>query len=99
MKTMLAGAIALAALVAPAHADVQYDRKLEAAIKAKVAETIGEIRGTFGHGDSAVFVQPDPLVTGAVASPLSRTGFQPPAAGRRGALTLAVDRKRARHIF
>lgn len=93
MKTMLACAAALAALVASANAEMRYDRKLEAAIKAKVAENIGDLRNGFDHGDSVEFVQPDPLAT--VSTPPAKPADKPQSssAQRRGALTLAVDRK------
>lgn len=95
MKTMLACASVLAALVASAGAETRYDRKLEEAVKARVAEKIGEIRGTFDHGAGAVFVQPDPIVTGSVAT----LPMETPETPRQGSLTLAVDRAPSRGIF
>ena len=98
MKTTLFCAAALAMLTASAHAEVRYDRKLEDAVKARIAETIGDIRGSFDYGVDAEFVQPDPLTTGAVpaARPSRRIDRD---AVRQGRLTLAVDRKFARHVF
>lgn len=98
MRTMLACAAALAVLAAPAQAEARYDRKLEDAVKARIAETIGDIRGSFDYGAAAEFVQPDPLVTGSV--PAARPERRIDRDGvRQGRLTLAVDRKFARHVF
>lgn len=98
MKTTLVCAAALAMLTVSAHAEARYDRKLEDAVKARIAETIGDIRGSFDYGADAEFVQPDPLVTGSV--PAARPERRIDRDGvRQGRLTLAVDRKFARHVF
>ena len=56
MKTMLVCAISIAAPMAPAAAEPRYDRKLEAAAMERVAARIGDIRGGFDSGKSAMFI-------------------------------------------
>jgi hypothetical protein len=96
---MLACAAMLAVLVTPVGAEVRYDRKLEAAAKARVAEKIGDIRGGFEHGGVAEFVQPDPLVTDAAAPGQPNARSQAAAVSRQGPLTLATDRKLTDRAF
>lgn len=99
MRTMLACAALLAVFVVSAGAEGRYDRKLEEAVKARIAEKIGDIRGGFHHGDVPQFVQPDPLTTGALAPASSAAGPQPAATPRQGSLTLATDLKPSRQAF
>ncbi len=95
MKTMLASAALFAALATSAVAEMRYDRKLEAAVKAKVAARIGAIRVGFDHGQAAVFLRlPDP------AFPASVTIAKPESdSGADGTLSLATERRATRRIF
>ncbi len=99
MRTILACAGALAVLAASAQAGERYDRKLEDAVKARIAEKIGDIRGGFDHGAGAVFVQPDALTRGGPVPSAAVRKRESRASGGQGSLTLAVDRKFARHVF
>lgn len=96
---MFACAAVLAALVAPAEAEGRYDRKLEEAVKARIAEKIGEIRGGFEHDRIPEFVQPDALTTGALAPVPFGAGIGAAVAPRQRSLILAIDAKPLRSAF
>lgn len=49
MKTMIAGAVGLLILLAPARAGAPYDVKIETAAKELIARRIGEIRPGFAY--------------------------------------------------
>jgi len=66
MKTIWVGAAFLGCLTVSAHADTQYDRKLEQAVMDIVANKMGDLRGGFSFDSKPAFVaattapQPDP---------------------------------------
>lgn len=66
MKTIWVGAAFLGCMAASAHADTQYDRKLEQAVMDIVAAKMGGLRGGFSFDSKPAFVaatvtpQPDP---------------------------------------
>jgi hypothetical protein len=90
MKFLASGAVLTAALVVPATADARYDRKLEEAVMAIVAEKIGAIRGGFAYdAKPELWTAADPMSTGAtpiVDRPISRDGWT-------NGLAIAVERK------
>lgn len=95
MKTMLACLAISATLVGSAVAEISYDRKLEAAVKAQIAARIGDIRSGFDYGRHVEFVRlPDAIVTGSVMS-----GEQGVLAGARGSLTFPIERRATRRVF
>ncbi|WP_274629795.1 hypothetical protein [Arvimicrobium flavum] len=96
MKTMLACAALFAAFATSAVAEMRYDRKLEAAVKAKVAARIGAIRAGFDHGQAAVFLRlPEAEFPASVAT------AEPESidSGAGGTLSLATERRATRRIF
>jgi hypothetical protein len=74
MKTLLSGAVILAAFAAPAAAETRYDVKLEKAVMEIVARKIGDIRGGFSVGKSTEFVQPSDATQGTMATDPVETG-------------------------
>lgn len=95
MKTVLAAIAMLAALAGAASAQTRYDRKLEEAVKARVAERIGDLRQGFGYGEPVHFVRAADALSAGAATPLPRPAAEP----RRGALSLATERGNARRVF
>lgn len=66
MKTIWVGVAFLGCLMVSAHADTQYDRRLEQAVMDIVASKMGDLRGGFSFDSKPAFVaatavpQPDP---------------------------------------
>jgi hypothetical protein len=63
----------MVALVGSASAEIRYDRKLEAAVKVRVAARIGDLRTGFDYLQPIEFVRlPEPsadlITTGSIAS-------------------------------
>jgi hypothetical protein len=99
MKTMLACLAIYATLVGSALAEVRYDRKLEAAVKARVAAKIGDIRAGFDYGKAAQFVRtPDPMVTGSVVQERSAEN-KSVLIDARGSLSFPIERRVSRRVF
>ena len=100
MKTILACAAISAALVCSAVAEGRYDRKLEAAVKAKVAEKIGDIRIGFDLRQRVEFIRlPDPITTGSVKPGYKAADRVSASRATQPKLSLAVGRKATRRVF
>ena len=99
MKTTLIFAAAIAMCATSAQAQVRYDRKLEAAIMAKVAESIGDIRGSFEYGANTAFVQPDPLAVNEEQPFPEQSSLIDTSTQSDGTLTLAVEHRSVGSIF
>lgn len=94
MKAGVAGTILLVSLTGMASAELRYDRKLEAAVLARVAGTIGDIRPSFGLKDKVEYVRgPDEPVMAASSSDAAAP--QEPV----GTLSPAVDGKALNEAF
>ncbi len=69
MRARIAAAVLLVSLASVASAEVRYDRKLEAAVLAKVASSIGDIRPAFGLRDKVAYVHGAAEPMAAIAVP------------------------------
>lgn len=77
MKTTLSAAAVLAMLAMPSAAGIRYDHKLEQAAMKIVAGKIGDIRGSFSHGQKVKFVvRQDEM---PVAADINREAAEEPA--------------------
>lgn len=100
MRTMLACMALFATLIGSTGAEPRYDRKLEAAVKANIAKSIGDIRSGFEPGQSPEFVGGgNSLPTGSVKDDASAAGMSRAAPESRGTLSLATERKPSRRTF
>jgi len=94
MKIVVAAMAFSIALVGAASAEQRYDRKLEEAVKARVAARIGELRAGFGYRQQVYLIRMEE----PAADPLS-VAVQPPVATQHGWLTLATERAAVRRVF
>ena len=100
MKSFLCGMALLAATVAPAAAEMRYDRNLEKAVTDIVAAKMGTIRGGFSYKQVSQFVVL-PEAAPAAPPPATQAPVEPPrkeASGNDG-LMPAVERKVSRTVF
>jgi len=98
MKTLISGAVLLAAIAMPATAENRYDRKLEQAAMDIVASKMGDLRGGFAYNAEPAFViLPDMAPTGSIKRTF--VTYAAPAPRWAGGLTPAVERKVARIVF
>ena len=96
MKTLVMGAAFLGLLIAPAGADMQYDRKLEQAAIDIVAGKIGGIRGGFSFDVQPVsMLSPDQMSTGSIPQRNARLESDV----WRDGLAPATERRVSRIIF
>jgi hypothetical protein len=96
MKTLWAGVAVIGLLTLPASAGTRYDRNIDRAAAAIVAQKIGEIRGGFSFDAKLRLVtNHDDVKTGSIARPAATISGDP----WRDGLAPAVEGKVSRRIF
>lgn len=95
MKLFLCGMALLAATVAPAAAEMRYDRNLEKAVTDIVAGKMGSLRGGFSYKQAPQFVV---LPEAPLSAPVPAEPPRKEASGNDG-LVPAVERRVSRTVF
>jgi hypothetical protein len=96
MKSLWAGVAVIGLLTVPASAGTRYDRNIDRAAAAIVAQKIGQIRGGFSFDAKLRLVtNDDSIKTGSIARPAAAASTDP----WRDGLVPATEGKVSRRIF